>query len=329
VVTFNGALSPEALARETGTVLTALARQVGPAVNWLGSVFVVLSLGMACIHISLGLLFLVEERLPATVESRLGQRGRFLLTISPVVAVFLLAEWLTITGRGSFAGLLGFVGVIALPLLGGIFPVLLLAATRRKGDFVPGLVLRPLGNPIVLGGTYLLFLGSILVYGLFIFEGVVERIATLLVGVAVLVVTAIMLQRGALKKRLVVELREDQSLNGRSVFNLTGNGQPITADVRLVYAHGERQVQAASGQIPIFSALRSAIFQVPAAEASEVKTWVHKITPEWNSEGQPALLTLHCGKEERELDLNVSGGQVVLPIDGDTCRLEITLPDLS
>jgi hypothetical protein len=56
---------------------------------------------------------------------------------------------------------------------------------------------------------------------------------------------------------------------------------------------------------------------------------VHKITPEWNSEGQPALLTLHCGKEERELDLNVSGGQVVLPIDGDTCRLEITLPDLS
>jgi hypothetical protein len=284
---------------------------------------------MACIHISLGLLFLVEERLPPRAEGRLGERGRFLLTISPVVAVFLLAEWLTITGRGSFAGLLGFVGVIALPLLGGIFPVLLLAATRRKGDFVPGLVLRPLGNPIVLGGTYLLFLGSILVYGLFIFEGIIERVATLLVAGAVLVVTAIMLRRGALKKRLVVELREDQSLDGQSIFSVTGSGQPIAADVRLAYAHGQRQFQAATGEIPSFPALRTATFEVPAAEASEVKTWTHRITPEWHSEGLPAQLTVHCGEELREVDLSVSGGQVVLPIDCDTCRLEIAPTDLS
>jgi hypothetical protein len=186
VVLVNGALSPQVLASHTGTALTALAARVGLLVNWLGSVCVVLSLGMASIHTSLGLLFLMEERLPAPSPGRLGSRGRFLLSISPVVAAFLAAEWLSITGQGSFAGLLGFVAGFSLPLVGGVFPVLLLAATRRKGDFVPGLVLRPLGTPLVLVGTYLLFVGCIFVYGLFIFESMVKRVVILLVGVVML-----------------------------------------------------------------------------------------------------------------------------------------------
>jgi len=329
VVMLNGAISPEVLASETGTALTALAAQVGPAVNWLGSVFVVLSLGMACIHISLGLLFLIEERLPAPSEGRRGARGRFLLSISPVVAAFLVAEWLSITGVGSFAGLLGFVGVIALPLLGGIFPVLLLAATRRKGDFVPGLVLRLLGNPVVLVGTYLLFLGSIFIYGLFIYEGTAERVVTLLVGVVVLAVTMIMLRRGALDTRVVVELREDLTPNGRHVFNITAGGRPAMTEVWLGYEDSEQHVQAATGEIPAFASLRRATFQLPATEARELKVWAHKITPEGNSQGLPALLNVHCGNEKKEFDLKSCGGQVILPINGEACRLEITLPDLS
>jgi amino acid permease len=329
VVTFNGALSPEVLASETGTALTALAAQVGPAVNWLGSVFVILSLGMACIHISLGLLFLMEERLPTPSEGRLGARGRFLLSISPVVAVFLVAEWLSITGEGSFAGLLGYVGVISLPLLGGIFPVLLLAATRRKGDFAPGLVLRPLGNPVVLGGTYLVFLGSIFVYGLFIYEGAVEWVVTLLVGSVVSVVTVIMLRRGALDTRVVVELRQDLTPNGQHVFNVTANGQPAVTDVWLGYGDGEQHVQAATGEIPTFASLRYATFQLPDTEARELKVWTHKITPEENSQSLPALLEVHCGDEKREFDLQLSGGQIVLPLKGAACRLTITLPESS
>jgi amino acid permease len=329
VVTFNGAVSPEALAAETGTALTALAGKVGTAVNWLGSVFVVLSLGMACIHISLGLLFLVEERLPAQSEGRLGARGCFLLSISPVVAVFLVAEWLSITGEGSFAGLLGYVGVIALPLLGGIFPVLLLAATRRKGDFVPVLVLRLLGNPVVLVGTYLLFLGSIFVHGLFIYEGTMERAVTLLVGSVVLVVTIIMLRRGALDTRVVVELREDLTPNRQHVFNITASGQPMTAEVWLGYGDGEQHVQAATGEIPAFVSLRYAIFQLPVTEARELKIWAHKITPEWTSEGLPTLAKVHRGDEKKELDLKLSGGQAVLPLDGEVCQVEIILPERS
>jgi predicted nucleic acid-binding protein len=170
-------------------------------------------------------------------------------------------------------------------------------------------------------------LGSIFVYGLFIFEGIAERVVTIMVGIAVSVVTVIMLQRGALNKRLVVELREDQSRDGQSVFTLTLNGKPTTADVCLVYADGQRQVRAATGEIPTFPALRAATFDLPVAEASELKVWVHKITPEWSSEGLPALLTVHCGDQEKAFDLNLCSGQVVLPIPGETCRLQITLPE--
>jgi len=327
IVMFNGAISPPALAQETGTALTALARLVGPAVSWLGAIFVILSLGMACIHISLGLLFLAEERLPVQAAGWLGGRGRFLLSISPVVAVFLVAEWLAITGQGSFAGLLGFVGVIALPLLGGIFPVLLLAATRRKGDFVPGLVLRFLGHPVVLGGTYLLFLGSIFAYGLLIYQDPVERAVTLIVGSMVLIVTAIMLRRGALKTRAVVELRADYSPGGRHLFHVTANGQPAGAQVGLSFGQRAQQLQAATGEIPDFASLHSATFQLPTRGASELKVWVHKITPEWSSEGLPARLAVHCGDQEKEFALRPGDGQIVLPVSGEVCRLQITLPE--
>ena len=326
VLTFNGALAPQELARETGTALTALAAQVGPVVSWLGSLFVVLSLGMACIHISLGILFLVEERLPAGSTGWLGARGRFLVSISPVLAVFLIAEWLSITGQGSFAGLLGLVGVIALPLLAGIFPVLLLAATRRRGDFVPGLVLRPLGSSIILAGTYLVFLGSILVYGLFIYEGIVERGITLLVGLVVLAVTGVMLRRGALARRWVVELRQEETA-GRPVLHLTCSGRPATAQVGVVDGGGAQAAREITGEVVLSGGLRSTNVRLPANGASELKVWVHKVTPEWRSVVVPARLVVRCGGKVQEFDLGEQGGQAVLPITGPECELEIILGD--
>jgi amino acid permease len=328
VVLINGALSPQVLASHTGTALTALAAQVGTVVNWLGSICVVLSLGMASIHTSLGLLFLMEERLPASARSRPGGRGRFLLAISPVVVAFLASEWLSITGEGSFAGLLGFVAGFSLPLMGGVFPVLLLVSTRRKGDFVPGLVLRLLGNPIFLVGTYLLFVGCIFIYGLFIFESVVERAITLLVGVVMLAVTVVMLRRGMLAGREVVELREDQTLGGTSLISLTANGRPATAEVCLVDATGGLQARAATGQIPIPPALCSVYVQLPGSGASELKAWVHRLTPEWRSENLPAQLRFRSGEagaEPQEFDLGRCGGQIVLPTTGEACKVEIAL----
>jgi amino acid permease len=323
VVTFNGALSPEVLAQETGTALTALAQVVGPAVNWLGTIFVILSLGMASIHVSLGLLFTVEERLPAR---GLGKRARFLVSISPVVGVFLVTEWLAITGNGSFAGLLGFVGAIALPLLGGIFPVLLLASTRRKGDFVPGLVLRLLGNPVVMVGTYFVFLGAIFVYGLFIYQGTIQKAVTLLIGSAIVVVTFEMLRRGALRKRAVVEMHADYSPGGLHQFNVVAGGKPAVTPVRLEYTDCVEQRTVASGPLPALSSLCSAAFQLAPGGVGEVKVWTHSISPEWVSEPLPTKLCVRCDSSAREIDLAQTGGKALLPCNCETCQLTIVLP---
>ena len=262
-------------------------------------------------------------------EALLGERGRFFLSVGPVAMVFLLAEWLLLTGTGSFAGLIGFLGVIVVSLLGGVFPVLLLVASRRKGEVVPGVVYRFLGHPVLTTGIYLLYLTSLFLHGLVIWENPGQRAVALVVGGLMLGATIAMARRGVFASRLVVELREDQSERGRAVFNVTAGGQPALAEVRLGYPDGERQVQAAAGKIPTFSSLRYANFQLPATQSRELKVWVHKVTLEGDSEGLPARLEVHCGGEEKEFDLKLSGGQVVLPLDDATRRLTITLPESS
>ncbi|MFN8454289.1 MAG: hypothetical protein U0401_06375 [Anaerolineae bacterium] len=55
-----------------------------------------------------------------------GESGRFWLAVSPVV-VFLLAEWVSLASFGAFTSLLAILSALTLPLLAGIFPMLLLA----------------------------------------------------------------------------------------------------------------------------------------------------------------------------------------------------------
>src|SRR5438477_6739238 len=73
-------------------------------------------------------------------------QGRFLVATSPVVVAFLMTEWAVMTGTASFTAVLAFIGVNVVALLAGIFPVLLLIASRRKGEYVPRPVYRLLGN---------------------------------------------------------------------------------------------------------------------------------------------------------------------------------------
>ncbi|UCC64864.1 MAG: hypothetical protein JSV36_07435 [Anaerolineae bacterium] len=150
--------------------------------------------------------------------------------------------------------------------------------------------------------------------------------------------TIALARRGSFAPRLVVELRQDQSEGGlrpeaqpegRALFNITVGGQSVPVAVRLGYPDSEKQHEAATGEVPAFSSMRDAKFQLPAIQARELKVWAHKITPEGDSEGLPALLEVHRGHEKKEFDLKLSGGQVVLPLDGQACRLAITLPESS
>jgi amino acid permease len=74
LLTVNGTISPAEMAGQTGTALIPLAQQVGPAVNYLGAVFVILGLGMGSIHFSLGLYNLIQEWLPRDHPGRRSER---------------------------------------------------------------------------------------------------------------------------------------------------------------------------------------------------------------------------------------------------------------
>jgi hypothetical protein len=203
----------------------------------------------------------------------------------------------------------------------------LLIAGRRKGEVVPGVVYRFLDHPLLTTGIYVLYLTGLLLHGLVIWENPGQRAVAVGVGVMMLGVTISLARRGSFSPRLVVELRQDQGDGGRALFNTTLGGQPVPLAVRLGYPDGEQQHEAATGEVAAFSSLRYAKFEVPALRARDLKVWAHTITPEGDSEGLLALLEVQCGDEKKDFDLKLAGGQVVLPLRGQPCRLAITLPE--
>jgi len=325
IITFNGAIPAKTLAQEAGTAVTALARYVGPIISWLGAIFVILSVGLACIHISLGLLFLVRERLPKAPTSQVGKKVHFFICISPVVAIFLISEWMTFSGLGSFAKLLSIVGGLALPVLGGIFPLFLLAASRRKGDFVPGTVLKFIGHPAVLVGLYLIFLGSVFLYGIFIWENLLERVVSIALGTVIFTMTIAILRRKILNTRVVVELREDLSPGGINVLNITACGRSLETEVSLDYGDFKERHHTTRAELVNFPLLRVVTIRLPATGAKELKVWVHQITPDLASVGLPALVKIKSEGGTRWVPLKLSEAQILVDFDGRAFQLEISV----
>jgi hypothetical protein len=89
----------------------------------------------------------------------------------------------------------------------GIFPVLLLASSRRKGSLVPQMYYRFVGHPVVLVALYLIFISSLLAHGQLIWQAPFERSAALFTALLVLGMTFLAIRGGALRPRVVVELR--------------------------------------------------------------------------------------------------------------------------
>jgi hypothetical protein len=238
-----------------------------------------------------------------------------------VILAFLLVEWLLISGASSSL-LISLAGVTTISIITGILPVLLLAASRRKGERSPGTVIRWIGHPIVIFGIYSLFLGIIFLHGLVIWTTPVLKIGALLIGFAVLLATLVMIRQRAFDQRVVVELREEVRENPHRIFAITTAGKPTTAGLHLGYPDGEHQLQASFLELPELATLRYARFQPPPA--GELKVWAHRVI-EGISESLPARLTLTCGQVKREFDLRQSGGQVVAPLAEDGCTVELAL----
>lgn len=447
LVTINGAVPPAELASLSGTALEPLADRVGPFVNILGSIFVILGMGMASIHYSLGFFNLTQEwlpkrRKPALVlsgqnsptvsiegdgeaggmgafdltslpseqrtliswimrlgkaglaeladvagkreqailpdlealaaqgflrmeqtpagkiyrprliskrgrklpeeiwqafeepgfrdgerppaglheallrasEVLLGEKGRFLIGVLPLGAVFALTEWLLVTESESFSRPLSFIGVIAVSLLGGSFPALLLVASRRKGERTPQGSPRILGHPLLILGVYLISLVGLLLHGLVIWQNPLERAVALVTGIAMLFVTFVMIRQGVFAPRLILELREERVEAGQASFAITMAGHGMPVEVQLEYPEGWQEFIASGGELAKFSQLRSARFRLPVGEARDLKVWAHRVSREGDTEGLPAMLEIQRGDDVEQFDLMLSRGRVLIPV---------------
>lgn len=331
LLVITGALSPQELSGQTSTVLIPLAKKISPWINWLGSLFVILSLGMASVLVGLALYFQTQEFLPGFFKGLRrplpGSRARDIIGALPLVGVFVLAEWLAYSGSGNFARLLGFVGVISLPLMGGIYPLLLLLASRNKGDYVPALVIKLLGNRLVVAAIFFVYLGLIFFYGIYIYTNILERLVTILVGVFTLIVTWTMLRRGAFQPRLVFELRDDQRPGESAQFSVVASGQAANLPIALSFSGAPEQEIRPGEPLPNLASLLSASLQIPAElqHIRQVKVWAHKVTPRADSAGLPASLQITNQAGEPNQPISLPGGVETLTLPPQATRIDLHL----
>ncbi len=321
----NGAVGPERLAGERGTALIPLADVTGPAVNVLGLIFVVLAMGMASVHMGWGLANSVREWLPLSwgSESRSllaahPDAARKLLSLLPLIAVFVFVELLFGLDRESFSGPLGFLGVIAAPLVAGIFSMMMLAAARRKGDCIVEYTWGFLGSRVVVIGVCAMFLAAILLHGLVIWQEPAQRVLALAVS-AITVIFLVVAARGSMAPRVVAEIRyaerDEMAEPAVSIVaagrGMTGATYAIVADESATEAHSWRAEKT----------LRHAIeIELPPAPVEELKVWVHQLMPNGASRPVPATLALN-GDEPFHLDQ--STGKIVVPVNGEAQRLTV------
>jgi amino acid permease len=244
-----------------------------------------------------------------------GETARSWLGISPLLLIFLLSEWLLVQKLESFSQLWGFLGVVAVPVEIGIFPALLLFASRRKGEHVPKFFLPFLAHPLVIGTIYLVSVGILFLHGLFIWQDTFQRGVALLVGGFMLAATYLMARQGTFARRLVIEVRQDSTEEGTGTFTVTDGGRAATqASVKLGYTDEERVYQTPSGAITEFPELCSATIYLPGTKAQELSVWLHRVTAEGQSENLPALLRVSSGKVIREFHMDQASKPLVLPL---------------
>ena len=320
VIAVNGAIAPEILKNATGTALSPLGFRIGGIVPLLGAIYVVLAMGMGSVHISYGLFYQAREFLPSNVKRAVLN----FISLTPILILFIVVEWLLFTHRESFPWFLGVLGVLLVPLLGGIFPILMLAASRRRGDYLPKLSFGFLNHPAVVAAIYLLYLGSVFIYGLIIWQDPIQRVVAVGVGIIIILVTLLVIRQGAFAPRTVVELRVQALDNDQRVtFAVIANGNPLEAAIRLTYNDEEQTIHGTEVQIPSFKKLRKIFVEIPSGSSRELKVWLHVITPEGYSEPLPAKVTLRRGDDQKEIHLNTSDGQAILPLTAEDNKLEI------
>jgi hypothetical protein len=259
-------------------------------VDVLGSVFAVLAIGMCSVYATLGLYNQVVEWRPQADRDR-----RFWVGASCPIALFVLVMWLIATGRESFSEPLGYVGTLTAPLLGGVFPMLLVVAARRRGELVPATAPGFIGHPVMAVVIVALFLGGVALHAAVIWDVPVAQAAAAAVTIGMVVAVVVAWRRGAFRPRTVIELRREPERD-LGYLGVTVAGRAVKLPIEL---DGRA---AAAGSFESFSRLNAAVVQLPPDAPSELAVWPHRVTPD--GESSEVLASVENGD-----------GRVVITID--------------
>ncbi|HVT42919.1 MAG TPA: aromatic amino acid transport family protein [Thermoanaerobaculia bacterium] len=249
-------------------------------------------------------------------------RGRYAIASLPVFLVFAVVEYLLITNQESFAGALSFLGVIAIPVFAGLFPALLLVSSRRKGDVVPGFVIRFLGSWTA-SMIYLLFLASVLIHGFFVWRDPTLRVMAFVSAMATAAVTIQILRRGALKARAAVCLREDVARSDEASLDVVLAGEPYATAIRTADRDGEKVVHASSASLS--PSLRAVSVEIDDPRASELKVWAQRIRDDGTAEAIDAKAEVSCGDRRESIDLSSTGGEWTVSLEPGRCGVELRM----
>jgi amino acid permease len=298
VFAVGAAVPAERLQSEQGTALVPLAEEAGRVASVAGFVFVFLAVPMGTVYTALGLYNLIAERL-------VGRRRLAMSCgLGLIATIFVLAELLIVTGTASFAGALGIIGALIGPLMAGVFPILMMESSRRRGDYEPALSWRWTGQPVVATLAFLAFIATEAIY-VWLWPTAVQRLVAATFVVMVLVVTVLILRSGAMRPRAVVEVRRDQD-SGRDRLQVVSRGRTVRSE-----------------DLPP----REQLVDIPLAplDVAEVLAWAHQVDPGGESEALPVTAALRgpgggVPQEVRE------GSVVVRLADGAAETLELRLP---
>ena len=253
---------------------------------------------------------------------RLGARGRFLLALAPTAAIFLGVEWLFFSGQQSFSKPLAYVGVIGVSMLGGIFPLLMLHASRRRGERTPGVAYAIVGHPVTLAGIYALFLAGLLIHGTVIWQNPVAQGGALLAAAILVIFTIASVRRRAFMPRAVLEIRQPAEPRLPVVISFIDCGRDAPAEIRCTARDGVGNAGHVNS-LPAFGDVHAAIIRVPAARSRQLKIRVHRITSENDSEGLPATLELESCGDTRRFELRSGGHPITVPLSGSAFTVTV------
>jgi amino acid permease len=250
-------------------------------------------------------------------------RNRSLIALLPMGLAFLITQGLLFTDSGSFSAIWGYIGVLTVALLTGVFPLLLLMVSRKQGEIVPGFQIALLGHPLILGSIYLLSLANLLVHGLVIWDAPLARVAALVIAVLVIVFPFHLRRAGRFQPRSILTIYQHQHQDMGYSFAYAGQ----LADISLVMEErtgATTTMTGAQGTLAPGDTLRTITASIPARPGAHLKLWLYRVDGPESVAPLPVHVIVQVADVEHTYSALPANGQILVPTDGQAATVTCT-----